>query len=329
MACIREINEKLEESLLSPMAFKTADSEGRMYPEEKCSIRGDFARDRDRIIHSKSFRRLKHKTQVFISTDNDHFRTRLTHTLEVSQIARTIARALHLNEDLVEAICMGHDLGHTPFGHSGERALDSLNPAGFKHYKQSLRVTDIIERDGRGMNLTAEVRDGILNHTGSNMPKTQEGIVVKFADRFAYINHDIDDAVRAGVIQNEDLPKEQLETLGKTHSERINTLIMDIVSSSTKNSRVCMSGRVEKEMLLLRQFMFDAVYTKHAVRDYQSYMVIEKLYGYFRSNSDKLPSEYKKLLYNWDVDTVVCDYISGMTDNYCVALFEKLFMPIV
>lgn len=329
MACIREINEELEKSILSPMAFKTSDSAGRMRSEEKCSIREDFARDRDRIIHSKSFRRLKHKTQVFISTDNDHFRTRLTHTLEVSQIARTVARALRLNENLVEAISMGHDLGHTPFGHSGERALDSLNPRGFKHYEQSLRVTDIIERDGRGMNLTAEVRDGIVNHTGSNMPKTQEGIVVKFADRFAYINHDIDDAIRAGVIKESDLPAEQVESLGKTNSERIDTLIKDIINASIKNEKVCMTLSTEKQMLLLRQFMFDAVYTKHAVRDYQSYMVIEKLYGYFRSNPDKLPEEYKKLLNNWDTDTVVCDYISGMTDNYCVSLFEKLFMPIV
>lgn len=329
MMCIREMNEKLEDTILSPMAFKTADSTGRIRPEEKCDIRGDFARDRDRIIHSKSFRRLKHKTQVFIASDNDHFRTRLTHTLEVSQIARTIARALRLNEDLVEAVSMGHDLGHTPFGHSGERALDSLNPRGFKHYEQSLRVTDIIERDGRGMNLTAEVRDGIVNHTGSSMPKTQEGIVVKYADRFAYINHDIDDAIRAGVISNADLPSEQLQALGETHSQRINTLITDIIDASLKNGRICMNPEVEKQMLLLRKFMFEHVYTKHAVRDYQSYMVIEKLYGYFRSETGKLPDEYKKLLNDWDADTVVCDYISGMTDNYCVALFEELFMPIV
>ena len=328
MACIREMNEELEGRILSPMAFRTADSKGRAVPEEKCSIRGDFARDRDRIIHSKSFRRLKHKTQVFISTDNDHFRTRLTHTLEVSQIARTAARALRLNEDLVEAISLGHDLGHTPFGHSGERVLEQLNPRGFKHYEQSLRVADIIERDGRGMNLTYEVRDGILNHTGSNMPETQEGVVVKFADRFAYINHDIDDAIRAGVIRAEDLPKEQLETLGSTHSERINTLIEDIVSASLKEGHVCMTENIEKQMLELRSFMFDAVYKRLAVRDYQSYMVIEKLYGYFKSNPDKLPEEYKMLLKNWDIDTVVCDYISGMTDNYCISLFNSLFMPI-
>lgn len=328
MACIREQREELEKQMLSPMAFKTADSAGRKRYEEKCSIRTDFSRDRDRIIHSKSFRRLKHKTQVFISADNDHFRTRLTHTLEVSQIARTIARALRLNEDLTEAISMGHDLGHTPFGHSGERALDHLCPSGFRHYEQSLRVADVLERDGSGMNLTYEVRDGILNHTGSNMPKTQEGIVVKYADRFAYINHDIDDAVRAGVISEGDIPPEQLESLGKTHSKRINTMIEDIITESESAGRVCMSKEKEKQMLLLRQFMFDAVYSKLAVRDYQTSMVIEKLYGYFRSNTKKLPEEYRALLNNWNVDTVVCDYISGMTDNYCIALFNELFMPV-
>ena len=328
MPCIREIREQHERDMLSPMAAKAADSAGRARFEEKCSIRTDFTRDRDRIIHSKSFRRLKHKTQVFISSDNDHFRTRLTHTLEVSQIARTIARALNLNEDLTEAIAMGHDLGHTPFGHSGERALSQLCPVGFRHYEQSLRVVDVLERDGHGMNLTYEVRDGIVNHTGTNMPKTQEGIVVKYADRFAYINHDIDDALRAGVISESDLPESQLEALGRTHSSRINTMIEDVICASKENGRVCMTRPVEEQMLALRQFMFDAVYTKLAVRDYQSYMVIEKLYGYFRSNSSKLPEEYRRLLSNWDTDTVVCDYISGMTDNYCVSLFNELFMPI-
>lgn len=328
MPCIREIREQLERDMLSPMAAKSADSKGRVRFEEKCSLRTDFTRDRDRIIHSKSFRRLKHKTQVFISSDNDHFRTRLTHTLEVSQIARTMARALNLNEDLAEAIAMGHDLGHTPFGHSGERALSQLCPSGFRHYEQSLRVVDVLERDGSGMNLTFEVRDGIANHTGTNMPATQEGMVVKYADRFAYINHDIDDALRAGVIHESDLPENQLEVLGKTHSGRINTLIEDVVEASAKEGRVCMTKPVEKAMLALRQFMFDAVYTKLAVRDYQSYMVIEKLYGYFRSNSSKLPAEYRRLLDVWDTDTVVCDYISGMTDNYCVSLFNELFMPI-
>lgn len=328
MACIREERENLERQILSPLAVCSADSRGRAHFEEKCSLRTDFARDRDRIIHSKSFRRLKHKTQVFISCDNDHFRTRLTHTLEVSQIARTIARALRLNEDLVEAIAMGHDLGHTPFGHSGERALDNLSPTGFKHFEQSLRVVDVVEHDGKGMNLTFEVRDGIVNHTGSNMASTLEGVVVKYADRIAYINHDIDDALRAGVLHENDLPKEQTEVFGDSNSMRINSMISAVVSASAEAGKICMKPFEQKQMMLLRSFMFDAVYTRLAVRDHQSQMVIEKLYGYFRSNPEKLPDEYRFLLENYDIDTVVCDYISGMTDNYCVSLFNELFMPI-
>ncbi len=324
----REKREELENMILSPIAVKSSESKGRARFEEKCPIRTDFARDRDRIIHSKAFRRLKHKTQVFISCDNDHFRTRLTHTLEVSQIARTIARALCLNEDLVEAIAMGHDLGHTPFGHSGERALDLINPAGFRHYEQSLRVVDVLERNGAGMNLTFEVRDGILNHTGSSLAATNEGAVVKFADRIAYINHDIDDALRAGVLKEEDLPKDKMEVFGKSHSKRINKMISAVVKESEKNKKVCMEPFYEKQMLDLRRFMFDEVYGKLSVRDHQSYMVIEKLYGYFRSNPEKLPEEYRFLLDDYSIDTVVCDYISGMTDNYCTSLFSELFMPV-
>lgn len=327
MSHIRELQEQAEYNSLSSMAFKVAETQGRLSYEEKCSLRTDFARDRDRIVHSKTFRRLKHKTQVFISAYNDHFRTRLTHTLEVSQIARTICRALKLNEDLAEAIAMGHDLGHTPFGHSGERALDALNPRGFRHYEQSLRVVDILEKDGKGMNLTFEVRDGILNHSGANVACTAEGTVIKYADRFAYINHDIDDALRAGVISHCDLPDKLLKSLGSTHSARINTLITDMVEASSREGRVCMTPDTERDMLSLRQFMFSAVYEKLAVKDYQSYMVIDKLYGHFRSNLSKLPEEYEKLLTDWDADTVVCDYISGMTDNYCVELFNELFMP--
>ncbi len=327
MTQIREHYENAECDILSSMGFKVKESRGRLRHEEKCPLRTDFARDRDRIIHSKSFRRLKHKTQVFISAYNDHFRTRLTHTLEVSQIARTICRALGLNEDLAEAIAMGHDLGHTPFGHSGERALDSLNPRGFKHYEQSLRVVDVLERDGVGMNLTHEVRDGILNHSGANKASTAEGIVIKYADRFAYINHDIDDALRAGVIKNCDIPTHLVTSLGEKNSVRINTLIQDIVSASSEAGRICMHPQKERDMLELRQFMFTEVYEKLAVKDYQSYMVIEKLYGHFRSNLSKLPREYEKLLTSWDADTVVCDYISGMTDNYCIELFNDLFMP--
>ncbi len=328
MSSIRERYEEKEKMLLSPMGFRVTDTRGRKLNEEMCSMRTEFCRDRDRIIHSKSFRRLKHKTQVFISVHSDHFRTRLTHTLEVSQIARTISRALGLNEDLTEAIAMGHDLGHTPFGHSGERALDTLNPCGFKHNEQSLRVCDILERDGDGMNLTHEVRDGILNHSGSGLAETNEGSVIKFADRFAYINHDIDDAVRVGVISRIDLPLNSVNLLGATHSDRISSMIEDIVLNSTEKGRICMSPEKEKAMLELREFMFDAVYRDNAVKDDQTFMVIEKLYGYFRSNLDKLPREYERLLEDWSADTVVCDYISGMTDNFCVNLFNELFMPI-
>lgn len=327
MSTIREQYEQSEYQILSPMAFKSAESKGRMRYEEKCSIRTEFARDRDRIIHSKAFRRLKHKTQVFILADNDHYRTRLTHTLEVSQIARTVCRALRLNEDLAEAIAMGHDLGHTPFGHSGERALDVLHPKGFRHYEQSLRVADFLEKDGKGMNLTYEVRDGILNHSGSNIAATMEGAVIKYADRFAYINHDIDDALRAGVISKEDLPVELIFAIGATHSQRINFLINDIVEESSRMGKIAMSEEAEKNMMALRQFMFSEVYEKLAIKDYQPFMVIEKIYTYFRSNLKKLPEEYSVLLDFWDADTVVCDYISCMTDNYCIGLFNELFMP--
>ncbi len=328
MSSIRENYENTEYRILSPMGFKSNETQGRIKEEEKCPIRTEFCRDRDRIIHSKSFRRLKHKTQVFISVYNDHFRTRLTHTLEVSQIARTISRALGLNEDLTEAIAMGHDLGHTPFGHSGERALDALNPSGFKHNEQSLRVVDVLEKDGDGMNLTYEVRDGILNHSGDNPAATNEGMVIKYADRFAYINHDIDDAIRVGVISRMDLPLNSVNLFGSTHSDRIAAMTKDMVEATKKAGRICMSPEKEKAMLELREFMFDAVYRDHAVKDYQTQMVIEKLYKYFRSNLSKLPYEYGKLLEDWNADTVVCDYISGMTDNYSIALFNELFMPI-
>ena len=325
---IREQREYQETLYFSPMATLSSNSRGRVRFEEKCNFRTDFARDRDRIIHCKAFRRLKHKTQVFISLDNDHFRTRLTHTLEVSQIARTIARALCLNEDLVEAVAMGHDLGHTPFGHSGERALDSLTPKGFKHYEQSLRVVDVLEKNGEGMNLTYEVRDGIVTHTGDNLASTPEGLIVKFADRFAYINHDIDDAVRAGVIKNTDIPTELLQSLGKNHSDRIDNLISDLVYTSLKNQKISMSHQTEKNMLALRSFMFENVYNALSLRDSQSYMVIEKMYQYFSTHTEKLPDEYKQLLEDWEPSVVVCDYIAGMTDNYCVKLFNELFMPI-
>lgn len=325
---IRQQQEQFEEKTLSERACLSQNSAGRTVKEEKCSIRTEFARDKDRITHSKSFRRLKHKTQVFISVDNDHFRTRLTHTLEVSQIARTIARAMRLNEDLVEAISLGHDLGHTPFGHAGENALNELCFNGFRHYKQSLRVVDVLERNGKGMNLTYEVRDGIVSHTGDTLAHTDEGIVVKYADRIAYINHDIDDALRAGVIKNTDIPHELLNALGQSNSERINNLISDLVYNGLKENRVRMTPQTEKYMLSLRSFMFENVYNKMSVRDAQSYMVIEKLYNYFCAHPEGMPEEYKLLLEDWDNKTVACDYVAGMTDNYCVSLFRELFMPI-
>ncbi len=325
---IRKDIEQYEKSYLSPIATLSSESKGREKFEEPCSLRTDFARDRDRIIHCKSFRRLKHKTQVFIALDNDHYRTRLTHTLEVSQIARTIARALRLNEDLVEAISLGHDLGHTPFGHSGERALNELCPHGFKHYKQSLRVVDILEKDGMGLNLTWEVRNGIVSHTGDHVAETAEGLVVKYADRFAYVNHDIDDALRAGIIAEEDIPKEFMKVLGSSHSERIDTLITDIVEESLKNNEIVMSDKIEGSMMSLRDFMFENVYNKLGDRDEQARLIIGRLYEYFINNPDKIPSEHRSILDTDSVSAAVCDYIAGMTDIYCVNYFKKLFMPI-
>ena len=324
---IREMYENLEKETLSKHACLSANTLGRQVYEEKCPIRTEFARDKDRIIHSKAFRRLKHKTQVFISPDNDHFRTRLTHTLEVSQIARTIARALRLNEDLTEAICVGHDLGHTPFGHIGETMLDNLSPNGFKHYKQSLRVVDCIEKDGKGLNLTHEVRDGILNHTGDNYPETYEGIIVKYADKFAYLNHDIDDAIRAGMLSIDEIPDKFLDTLGRTHSERINTLISDIIEQTNKNNIICMTEKLEVNMYELKKYMFDNVYVKFHAQNERVMMVIEKIYSYVKKYPERLPDDYKKLLENADIDTVACDYIASMSDGYIIKMYNELFMP--
>lgn len=324
---IREELEKKELLNLAPYAQRSSDSRGRIVYEEKCPLRTEFARDRDRVIHCKAFRRLKHKTQVFITSDNDHFRTRLTHTLEVAQIARTIAKATGLNEELVEAICMAHDLGHTPFGHAGEKILNKLNPDGFKHYEQSIRVVDFMERDGAGLNLTFEVRDGILNHSGDNEAFTEEGRLVKLADRFAYINHDIDDSIRAGLLKGNDIPQEYASVLGKNHSDRIDNLITDTVYTTVKNGSVSMTDEMNNAMMGLREFLFDRVYNVLAERDDNAAMVIEKLYNYFCKNKDKMPDEYKSLLERFPLHTVVCDYIAGMTDNYSIMLFEELFMP--
>lgn len=328
MLTIREQTEELEKNMLSEYAQLVVNTKGRLRPQEKCDIRTEYQRDRDRILHSKSFRRLKHKTQVFIAPQGDHYRTRLTHTLEVSQIARTIARALRLNEDLTEAMSMGHDLGHTPFGHLGEDTLNKLCAGGFRHYEQSLRVVDILE-EGKGINLTYEVRDGIRNHTGSNMPETLEGKVLKLADKFAYINHDIDDALRGGVLCEEELPKDLMQILGERHSQRINTLIADTVKNSLGKNDVVMSDEIGGAMMSLRKFMFDVVYAHPSKREEErkgSY-IIEQMFGCFMQRPELLPQEYKQFTEMYPLDRVVCDYIAGMSDDYAVHTFSRIFVP--
>lgn len=325
---IREFHENLEKQILSPYAMLSVNSRGRELREKKCEIRTDFQRDRDRIIHSKSFRRLKHKTQVFISPEGDHYRTRLTHTLEVAQISRTIARALRLNEDLTEAIALGHDLGHTPFGHTGEKTLNGICSCGFKHNEQSLRVVEKLE-NGTGMNLTYEVRDGILNHTGDLTACTLEGVVVKYGDRIAYINHDIDDAIRAGILANSDIPKSCGEVLGRTHSERINTMIVDIVRSSAGKGSIHMSPDIARESKELRKFMFARVYigSKAKTEENKAGFVITELFNYFSKHMDELPDEFRDNIDEDGLERVVCDYIAGMTDSYALNIFYKLFVP--
>lgn len=329
----RESIEKREYEILSPLAAKVAETRGRRIPEEKCSIRTDYQRDKDRIIHSKAFRRLMHKTQVFLAPEGDHFRTRLTHTIEVSQIARTIARSLGLNEDLTEAIAMGHDLGHTPFGHNGEKVLNSIHKGGFHHNIQSLRVVDVLESSSkrRGMNLTEEVRDGILNHTGSKIPFTLEGQVVKISDRVAYINHDIDDALRSGVITAEDLPKECIKVLGKDHRSRINTLVTDLIENSFQQSCISMSETCMEHMDLLRSFMFKNVYHNGKVKKNEDLEkvrnMIESLYHYFLDNPQELPEELKAMIPEFGMEEMVKDHIAGMTDRYAMNLYTELFVP--
>ena len=325
---IREEYEHFEETFLSPIASLSANTKGRKSPEERCSIRTDYQRDRDRIIHSKAFRRLKHKTQVFIAPEGDHYRTRLTHTLEVSQIARTISRALRLNEDLTEAIALGHDLGHTPFGHSGERVLDNITTKGFRHNFQSLRVVEYIEK-GNGLNLTWEVRNGILCHSGDLSAETSEGRVVKLADKIAYINHDIDDAIRGGVISKEDLPKDCISVLGSTHSERINTMIIDVIKSTLHTGQVSMTKEIKESTLNLREYMFKNVYigSEAKTEEKKAMKCIEDLYDYFMQNPDKMPNEYVERIPVWGEETSVCDYIAGMTDRYAISEYMRVFVP--
>lgn len=328
---IREQQEAYEQQFLSPYAAHSVDSKGRDQQETECDMRTVYQRDRDRILHSKSFRRLIHKTQVFLSPEGDHYRTRLTHTLEVSQIARTIARALRLNEDLVEAIALGHDLGHTPFGHTGEEALHSVCEAGFHHHEQSVRIVELLEKGGRGLNLTKEVRDGILNHRTSMYPATLEGQVVRLSDKIAYINHDIDDAIRGKILTEEEIPKECTSILGKTVKERLNTIVHDVVEQSTEKARIMMSSEVAEAMAHLRQFMFQSVYTNSAAKseEKKAKNMLIALYHYYLDNIEMLPSEYIYRMEerNQTKAQVVCDYIAGMTDSYSIAKFKEIFEP--
>lgn len=328
MQNVRTVSEEIEKSTLSPFATLSSNTKGREKDEEKCELRTDFQRDRDRIIHSKAFRRLKHKTQVFLSPQSDHYRTRLTHTLEVSQIARTIARSLRLNEDLTEAIALGHDLGHTPFGHAGERALNELCEDGFTHYEQSVRVCKMLERDGRGLNLTAEVLDGILHHTKGEWASTPEGKVVRISDRIAYINHDIDDAVNAGVIKESDIPSDIIEHLGNKKSKRIDTLVKSVVYNSD-GSDIKMDCTTDKYYLKLHEFLYSYVYHNPIVKveEEKVYGIVEGIYKYFLENPDKLTAEYKLVFERDGIKRAVTDYIAGMTDHYAVTVYSDIYIP--
>lgn len=329
----REAIEKREYEFLSPLACHAAESKGRQFEEEQCEYRTDFQRDRDRIVHSKAFRRLIHKTQVFLAPEGDHYRTRLTHTLEVQQIARTIARILAYNEDLTEAIALGHDLGHTPFGHVGEKVLNKIHPGGFEHNVQSLRTVDIIEDTSRrrGLNLTYEVRDGILNHRGPVTPATLEGQIVKISDRIAYINHDIDDAIRSGVLTFEQLPEREVSILGSTHADRINNLIVDLCKNSEGKDTISLSPEFAGSLDRLREFMFENVYSSKKVRGVSDLdkveRIISSLYSYYMEHSDEIPGIYKQIEKEEGTAVAVKDLISGMTDRYALNLYEKLFVP--
>ena len=327
---IREEQEKREHLIFSPYASFSDESRGRDRDEEPCPMRTIYQRDRDRIIHCKTFRRLKHKTQVFLAPEGDHYR-RLTHTLEVAQIARSIARALNLNEDLTEAIALGHDLGHTPFGHAGERTLNSLCPMGFAHYKQSIRVVEFLEKDGQGLNLTWEVRDGILNHRTSGNPSTLEGKAVRLSDKIAYINHDIDDGIRAGILKESDIPSEYTDVLGNSTKERLNTMISDIIMNSIGKNDLVMSEPVRKAMTELRKFMFESLYLNPTAKSEEAKAdkLITELYRYYVANTDKLPDTYKRFITEFDErpEQVVCDYIAGMSDQYSISKFQEIFVP--
>lgn len=338
----REIYEQEEEKRLSHRAILSKNTKGRKRLEEPCQLRTEFQRDRDRIIHSKAFRRLMHKTQVFLAPEKDHYRTRLTHTIEVSQISRTVARALRLNEDLTEAIALGHDLGHTPFGHVGEEALtECLRETGekmpyrfpslpkrFFHNYQSLRVVEFIEWEGRGLNLTYEVKDGILKHTGGDKPETLEGQIVRVVDRVAYVNHDIDDALRAKVIRFEELPREAIRVVGRSHGRRIDTMVKDLIDASSDLNEIKMSEEVGAALDALRNFLFQTVYIGSEAKkeDAKAKLVIKELYFYYLARPEEMPSEYQPLSEE-DLPVRVCDYVAGMTDRYALKKFEELFLP--
>lgn len=317
-----------ERETLSPYACLSENTKGRDYPIDQCTMRTEFQRDRDRIIHCKSFRRLMNKTQVFLCPEDDHYRTRLTHTLEVTQIARTVARGLCLNEDLVEAAGLGHDLGHPPFAHAGERAMQECFAPDFTHYAQSLRVVEKLERGGLGLNLTFEVRDAIVNHSGDNIACTLEGRILKFADRIAYINHDIDDAIRAKILCADEIPKELTDVLGDTHSKRIGTLVDSLITNSTGKNDIVMDPEIQRAMNSLREFLFEHVYRNPEAKgeEGRAMDMLIRLYEYFVRNPDKMPAECN-LREEDDIGRRVCDYICGMTDRYAINTFERIFVP--
>ncbi|HET9249527.1 MAG TPA: deoxyguanosinetriphosphate triphosphohydrolase [Actinomycetota bacterium] len=328
MAVPRERTEQIERETLAPTATLASASKGREQDEPQDDLRTCFQRDRDRIVHAKAFRRLKHKTQVFLAPEGDHYRVRLTHTLEVSQIARTAARALRLNEDLTEAIALGHDLGHTPFGHLGEQALTPFLGRPFRHNEQSLRIVDHLENDGQGLNLSWEVRDGIVNHTWSMpQPSTPEAQLVRFADRIAYVNHDVDDAVRAEVIAQDELPGPAVEVLGVTHSARINTLVSDLVARSADGPEIGLSDEVFRALDALREFLFDHVYLRDEARSEQDKAIsmVRSLFAHYLDHPEEVPQEYHRA--PGDLPTRVADYIAGMTDRYALRIYEQLFLP--
>ena len=326
---LREQMREREEAMLSPLACKSSQSRGRARAEEECAIRAPFQRDTDRIVYSKAFRRLKHKTQVFLQPEGDHYRTRMTHTLEVSRIARTMARALFLNEDLTEAIALGHDLGHTPFGHAGERLLNEVMPGGFAHYEQSVRVVERLEKGGEGLNLTWEVRDGILCHTKGPPAATLEGQLVRLADHIAYINHDIEDALRGGIIYPIDIPLEISRILGFTHSARIDALVTDAVQASRGQREIKQSPQVGEAMLALKDFMFASVYTNPMAKgeEGKAQDMLRRLFEHFCEYPDELPPDFQTIRQEEGTERAVCDYIAGMTDPFAMETFKDIFIP--